>query len=71
MNASTFWKSIGHPRLLVLGDLILDRYVSGSCCRISPEAPVMSARRGPGKLGSYETISTRGIGTMKRPPAWR
>ena len=28
------------PRILVLGDLILDRYVWGSVNRVSPEAPV-------------------------------
>ena len=27
-------------RLLVLGDLVLDRYIKGSVSRISPEAPV-------------------------------
>lgn len=28
------------PEILVVGDLMLDRYVSGDCERISPEAPV-------------------------------
>lgn len=28
------------PKILVLGDLIIDEYVYGSCSRISPEAPV-------------------------------
>jgi D-beta-D-heptose 7-phosphate kinase/D-beta-D-heptose 1-phosphate adenosyltransferase len=28
------------PRLLVIGDLIIDHYIHGSCERISPEAPV-------------------------------
>lgn len=31
---------IGHPRILVLGDLMLDRYTWGDAERISPEAPV-------------------------------
>lgn len=31
---------VGHPRLLVIGDLMLDRYVWGNAGRISPEAPV-------------------------------
>ena len=31
---------LGHPRLLVLGDLILDRYADGKARRVSPEAPV-------------------------------
>jgi D-beta-D-heptose 7-phosphate kinase/D-beta-D-heptose 1-phosphate adenosyltransferase len=28
------------PRILVLGDLMIDRYLVGSCDRVSPEAPV-------------------------------
>ncbi len=28
------------PRIVVIGDIILDNYLSGSCDRISPEAPV-------------------------------
>lgn len=28
------------PKILVLGDLIIDEYIYGSCTRISPEAPV-------------------------------
>lgn len=31
---------LGSPRVFVLGDLILDRYIWGSVSRISPEAPV-------------------------------
>ena len=31
---------IGRPRILVVGDLILDRYVWGAVERISPEAPI-------------------------------
>jgi D-beta-D-heptose 7-phosphate kinase/D-beta-D-heptose 1-phosphate adenosyltransferase len=37
---STF-EQISSPRLLVVGDIILDRYSWGSAERISPEAPVM------------------------------
>ncbi|MBM4037539.1 MAG: bifunctional heptose 7-phosphate kinase/heptose 1-phosphate adenyltransferase [Planctomycetes bacterium] len=32
--------SIGRPRILVVGDLMLDRYVWGSVDRVSPEAPI-------------------------------
>ena len=32
---------IESPRILVLGDLILDRYVEGDAKRVSPEAPVL------------------------------
>jgi D-beta-D-heptose 7-phosphate kinase/D-beta-D-heptose 1-phosphate adenosyltransferase len=35
---------LGHPRILVLGDLILDRYVWGDAERISQEAPVILLR---------------------------
>ncbi|MDP7033519.1 MAG: D-glycero-beta-D-manno-heptose-7-phosphate kinase [Planctomycetota bacterium] len=33
-------ESIGYPRVLVIGDIILDRYVWGDVDRISPEAPI-------------------------------
>jgi D-beta-D-heptose 7-phosphate kinase / D-beta-D-heptose 1-phosphate adenosyltransferase len=36
--------SIGTPRVLVLGDLILDRYSWGAAERVSPEAPVLVLR---------------------------
>jgi D-beta-D-heptose 7-phosphate kinase/D-beta-D-heptose 1-phosphate adenosyltransferase len=35
---------IGTPRVLVLGDLILDRYAWGRAERVSPEAPVLVLR---------------------------
>jgi len=34
-------EGMGHPRVLVLGDLILDRYTWGNADRISQEAPVI------------------------------
>lgn len=37
-------QSLEHPRLLVLGDLILDRYVWGDAERVSQEAPVILLR---------------------------
>lgn len=48
---------IGHPRLLVLGDPILDHYVWGDAHRISPEAPIPVLRQEgedfkPGGAGS-------------------
>lgn len=36
--------SLGRPRILVLGDLMLDRYVYGDAERISPEAPIQVLR---------------------------
>lgn len=38
-------QQLGHPRLLVIGDLILDRYVWGEAERISQEAPVILLRQ--------------------------
>lgn len=32
--------ALGHPRILVVGDLMLDRYVKGEVERISPEGPI-------------------------------
>jgi D-beta-D-heptose 7-phosphate kinase / D-beta-D-heptose 1-phosphate adenosyltransferase len=37
-------QKLGHPRILVLGDLILDRYIWGDAERISQEAPVILLR---------------------------
>ena len=36
----------GHPRVLVVGDVMLDKYVWGEVARISPEAPVPVLRTG-------------------------
>lgn len=35
---------LGRPRILVLGDLMLDRYLWGEAERVSPEAPVLVLR---------------------------
>ena len=35
---------LGQPRVLVVGDLMLDRYVWGDAERISQEAPVILLR---------------------------
>jgi D-beta-D-heptose 7-phosphate kinase/D-beta-D-heptose 1-phosphate adenosyltransferase len=32
--------SLAHPRLAIIGDLIMDRYMIGDVTRISPEAPI-------------------------------
>lgn len=39
-RASEILDRVGRIRVLVVGDLMIDRYVSGSVDRISPEAPV-------------------------------
>ncbi len=33
--------TLPRPAILVVGDLILDRYVEGDAERVSPEAPVL------------------------------
>ncbi len=35
---------LGHPRICVLGDVMIDRYVHGDAERISPEAPIQVLR---------------------------
>ena len=45
-------------KILVIGDIMLDRYISGSTNRISPEAPVpvMKFESGQKKLGGAATV---------------
>ena len=52
-------KSLGQPRVLVVGDLILDRYVSGAVRRISPEAPipVLAAESSEHRLGGAGNVA--------------
>ena len=47
------------PRLLVIGDLMIDQYLWGSCERISPEAPVqvINVDRESTVLGGAGTIT--------------
>ena len=40
-------EKLGSPRVVVVGDLILDRYIWGYAERISQEAPVPLLRRSP------------------------
>jgi len=50
---------LGRPRVLIVGDLILDRYVWGSVERISPEAPipVLAARHAEARLGGAGNVA--------------
>lgn len=52
-------RTIGKPRLLVLGDLMLDRYTWGSAQRVSPEAPVLvlAADREEVRLGGAASVA--------------
>jgi len=51
----TALEQLGKHRVLVVGDLILDRYVSGDVQRISPEAPIpiLNARQIRERIASY------------------
>jgi D-beta-D-heptose 7-phosphate kinase/D-beta-D-heptose 1-phosphate adenosyltransferase len=55
----TILGQLGKPRVLVIGDLILDRYVSGEVDRISPEAPipVLNATKQLDKLGGAGNVA--------------
>jgi D-beta-D-heptose 7-phosphate kinase/D-beta-D-heptose 1-phosphate adenosyltransferase len=52
-------EGLGRPRLLVLGDLILDRYTWGNAERISQEAPVVVLRadRREARLGGAANVA--------------
>src|SRR3954454_24862312 len=53
-------QTLGHPRILVVGDLILDRYVWGDAERISQEAPVplLRADHREHRLGGAASVAT-------------
>lgn len=49
----------GAPRVLIVGDLILDRYVLGDVSRISPEAPIpiLTVKRSEERLGGAGNVA--------------
>src|SRR5271170_1219799 len=51
---------LGQPHVLVIGDLMLDRYVWGNASRISQEAPVilLHADRREERLGGASSVAT-------------
>src|SRR5919197_4076087 len=51
---------LGSPRVLVVGDVMLDRYVWGNAERISQEAPVVLLRadRREERLGGASSVAT-------------
>lgn len=53
-------QNLGSPRILVVGDLMLDRYVWGDASRISQEAPVilLKADRSEERLGGASSVAT-------------
>jgi D-beta-D-heptose 7-phosphate kinase/D-beta-D-heptose 1-phosphate adenosyltransferase len=52
--------NLGHPEVLVLGDVMLDRYVWGDAERVSQEAPVVLLRadRREERLGGASSVAT-------------
>src|ERR1700734_4197872 len=63
-------QTLGRPRLLVVGDLILDRYIWGDAERISQEAPVplLRADHREHRLGGAASVATmlRALGAQVR-----
>src|SRR6266699_2068714 len=53
-------QNLGDPRVLVVGDVMLDRYVWGDAARISQEAPVLllQADRREERLGGASSVAT-------------
>ncbi len=52
-------ESSDRPRVVIIGDLIIDRYISGEVSRISPEAPipVLAARSSELRLGGAGNVA--------------
>ena len=52
-------EGLARPRVLIVGDVIMDRYVFGDVGRISPEAPipVLAARRNELRLGGAGNVA--------------
>jgi D-beta-D-heptose 7-phosphate kinase/D-beta-D-heptose 1-phosphate adenosyltransferase len=52
-------RGLSRPRILIVGDLMLDRYVTGEVTRISPEAPipVVAARHTESFLGGAGNVA--------------
>ena len=59
MDLAHALEHLARPRVLILGDLILDRYVAGAVERISPEAPipVLAATRDEERLGGAGNVA--------------
>src|SRR5689334_13194580 len=61
MNGDLFElvQNLGQPRVLVVGDVMLDRYIWGDAARISQEAPVilLRAERREERLGGASSVA--------------
>lgn len=58
------------PKLLVIGDLMIDHYLWGSCERISPEAPVqvVNIKSESAVLGGAGNVVNTYIDLITNPP---
>ncbi len=58
-SAAEVLASLAAPRVVVVGDLLLDRYVTGAVMRISPEAPipVLRVERDETRLGGAGSVA--------------
>lgn len=54
-----FFQSFEHQTIMVVGDLMLDRYIFGKATRISPEAPVpvLDFEKEEGRLGGAANVA--------------
>lgn len=57
----TTLSELGSPRILVLGDLMLDRYIWGDAERVSPEAPALVLRADEQELRLGGAASVAGL----------
>ncbi|MFK5955009.1 MAG: D-glycero-beta-D-manno-heptose-7-phosphate kinase [Planctomycetota bacterium] len=57
-------QELGHPRIAVVGDFMLDRYLWGDAGRVSPEAPVpvVHAHREEDRLGGAGNVVANLVG---------
>lgn len=57
-------QALGHPRIAVVGDYMLDRYLWGDAGRVSPEAPVpvVHAHREEDRLGGAGNVVANLVG---------
>ncbi|UCD37824.1 MAG: D-glycero-beta-D-manno-heptose-7-phosphate kinase [Fidelibacterota bacterium] len=64
-----FWSRIAELRIAVVGDMMLDTYVWGSCSRISPEAPVpvVTVERENTSLGGAGNVINNLLGLGANP----
>ncbi|MBI3839817.1 MAG: D-glycero-beta-D-manno-heptose 1-phosphate adenylyltransferase [Planctomycetia bacterium] len=65
-------EGLGRPRILVLGDLILDRYTWGNAERVSQEAPVIVLRadRREARLGGAANVANMLAGLEAQVTCW-